>query len=80
MIWAIYFVLSMQQNTTLSLTLYVTSAFAEHSLTPTATIFSSIIGAVLQLIMAKSSTSGVAPRKTSFPSPLLLRHPCDGCL
>lgn len=53
MIWFIYFVDTLQAGATGSLVPYVTSAFAEHSLTPTVGIFSSIIGAVLQLTLAK---------------------------
>lgn len=53
MIWIIYFVDSMQQGTTNALTPYVTSAFESHSLTPTVSIFSSIIGGVWKLTLAK---------------------------
>ncbi|KAF7550761.1 hypothetical protein G7046_g7917 [Stylonectria norvegica] len=53
MIWIIYFVDSMQQGATGVLTPYVTSAFAAHSLTGTVGIFSSIIGGVFKLTLAK---------------------------
>ncbi|KAL6889918.1 MFS general substrate transporter [Trichoderma longibrachiatum] len=53
MIWVIYFVDSMQQGTTNNLTPWVTSAFQEHSLTPTVTVMSSIIGGVFKLTLAK---------------------------
>lgn len=43
----------MQQTTTGSLTPYVTSAFQEHSLTATTSIFSSLIGGIFQLPLAK---------------------------
>jgi MFS family permease len=53
MIWVIYFVQMLQAGTTGTLLPYVTSSFGAHSLTPTVSIFSSIIGAVLQLSLAK---------------------------
>jgi hypothetical protein len=53
MIWVIYFVDSMQQGATGALTPYVTSAFREHSLTPTVGVISSIIGGVWKLTLAK---------------------------
>ncbi|KAJ4857436.1 major facilitator superfamily domain-containing protein [Trichoderma breve] len=53
MIWVIYFVDSMQQGTTGNLTPWVTSAFQQHSLTPTVTVMSSIIGGVFKLTLAK---------------------------
>jgi MFS family permease len=53
MIWVIYFVDSMQQGTTGNLTPWVTSAFQEHSLTPTVSVMSSIIGGVFKLTLAK---------------------------
>ncbi|KAL6401135.1 siderophore iron transporter mirb [Ilyonectria robusta] len=43
----------MQQGAMGSITPYVTSAFAAHSLTPTVSIFSNIIGGVFQLSLAK---------------------------
>lgn len=52
-IWVIYFVDTMQQGATGALTPYVTSAFQKHSLTPTVTILSSIIGGVSKLTIAK---------------------------
>lgn len=51
--WIIYFVNSMQQGTTGILTPYVTSAFQSHSLTPTVSIMSSIIGGLFKLTLAK---------------------------
>ncbi|KAL6704545.1 hypothetical protein ACN47E_008055 [Coniothyrium glycines] len=53
MIWCTYFVEGMLSGTNASLTPYVTSAFAQHSLTPTVTIISSIIGGVINLTLAK---------------------------
>ncbi|RFU79862.1 siderophore iron transporter [Trichoderma arundinaceum] len=53
LIWVIYFVDSMQQGATGTLTPWVTSAFQEHSLTPTVTVMSSIIGGVFKLTLAK---------------------------
>ncbi|RSL93972.1 hypothetical protein CEP52_012944 [Fusarium oligoseptatum] len=52
-IWFIYFVDMLLQGVGGSLNLWVTSAFAQHSLTPTVMIFSSIIGAVFKLTIAK---------------------------
>ncbi|KAK5693150.1 MFS siderochrome iron transporter 1 [Elasticomyces elasticus] len=52
-IWVIYFVNSMQQTMTNSLTPYVTSAFQEHSLTAAVSIMSSIIGGLSKLPLAK---------------------------
>lgn len=53
MIWCIYFIDTVQQSTTGSLTPYVTSSFQQHSLTATTSIMSSIIGGVLKLTLAK---------------------------
>ncbi|KAH7129552.1 siderophore iron transporter mirB [Dactylonectria estremocensis] len=53
MIWVIYFVMLMQQGALATLTPFVTSSFAEHSLTPTVTVISSIIGGVFKLTLAK---------------------------
>lgn len=53
MIWVIYFVDSLQQATTGNLTPYVTSAFKQHSLTPTVSIMSNILGGVFKLTLAK---------------------------
>lgn len=52
-IWFVYFVDMLLQGVGGSLNLWVTSAFAQHSLTPTVMIFSSIIGAVFKLTIAK---------------------------
>ncbi|KAF4121628.1 Fungal trichothecene efflux pump (TRI12) [Geosmithia morbida] len=52
-IWIVYFVDTTQQGATSSLTPYVTSAFQQHSLTPTVSILSSIIGGVSKLTIAK---------------------------
>ena len=52
-IWIIYFVNTMQQGATNVLTPWVTSAFQQHSLTPTVGIMSSIIGGVAKLVIAK---------------------------
>ncbi|KAL8722331.1 MAG: hypothetical protein Q9225_001179 [Loekoesia sp. 1 TL-2023] len=53
MIWLTYFVEGMLSGTTTALTPYVTSAFAQHSLTPTVGILSSVIGGVTNLTLAK---------------------------
>ncbi|KAI4247552.1 MAG: hypothetical protein L6R40_001500 [Gallowayella cf. fulva] len=53
MIWLTYFVEGMLSGTTAALTPYVTSAFAQHSLTPTVAILSSVIGGVTNLTLAK---------------------------
>ncbi|KAL5001704.1 major facilitator superfamily domain-containing protein [Aspergillus recurvatus] len=53
LIWIVYFAMLMQQNASASLTPYVTSAFLLHSLTPTVTILSSVIGGVCNLTIAK---------------------------
>lgn len=53
MIWFIYFFDMLQQGVSGALTPYVTSAFAQHSLTPTVSIMSSIIGGVFKLTIAK---------------------------
>lgn len=53
MIWLIYFVEGMLSGTAIALTPYVTSAFAQHSLTPTVGILSSVIGGVTNLTLAK---------------------------
>lgn len=52
-IWLTYFVEGMLSGTTAALTPYVTSAFAQHSLTPTVGILSSVIGGVTNLTLAK---------------------------
>ena len=53
MIWVTYFVEGMLSGTTAALTPFVTSAFAQHSLTPTVGILSSVIGGVTNLTLAK---------------------------
>lgn len=53
MIWLIYFVEGMLSGTALALNPYVTSAFAEHSLTPTVGVLSAVIGGVTNLTLAK---------------------------
>ncbi|KAF2250151.1 MFS general substrate transporter [Trematosphaeria pertusa] len=53
MLWIIYFVETMLNGVTGALTPYVTSAFALHSLTPTVSILSSVIGGVTNLTLAK---------------------------
>lgn len=53
LIWLTYCVEGMLANTTGALTPYVTSAFAQHSLTPTVGIISSVIGGVTNLTLAK---------------------------
>ncbi|MCJ1283550.1 hypothetical protein MMC26_002880 [Xylographa opegraphella] len=53
MIWIIYLVMLMQQGALAALTPFVTSAFQEHSLTPTVAVISGIIGGVFKLSLAK---------------------------
>lgn len=53
MIWLTYFVEGMLSGSTAALTPYVTSNFAQHSLTPTVGILSSVIGGVTNLTLAK---------------------------
>ncbi|KAL8945035.1 MAG: hypothetical protein Q9216_000019 [Gyalolechia sp. 2 TL-2023] len=53
MIWLTYFVEGMLSGASGALTPYVTSAFAQHSLTPTVGILSSVIGGVTNLTLAK---------------------------
>jgi len=53
MIWLTYFVEGMLSGTTAALAPYVTSAFAQHSLTPSVGIVSSVIGGVTNLTLAK---------------------------
>ncbi|KAI4132168.1 MAG: hypothetical protein LQ338_000834 [Usnochroma carphineum] len=53
LIWLTYFVEGMLSGTTAALAPYVTSAFAQHSLTPTVGILSSVIGGVTNLTIAK---------------------------
>ncbi len=51
--WIIYFVDTIQQGTTNTLTPYVTSSFALLSLTPATSIMSSLIGGISKLTLAK---------------------------
>jgi hypothetical protein len=53
MIWLIYFVEGLVMGTQTALTPYVTSAFAEHSLTPTISIVSYVIGGATNFTIAK---------------------------
>lgn len=53
LLWVIYFVETMLAGVTVALTPYITSAFALHSLTPTVSILSSVIGGVTNLTLAK---------------------------
>ncbi|KAI4265247.1 MAG: hypothetical protein L6R38_009559, partial [Xanthoria sp. 2 TBL-2021] len=53
MIWLTYFVEGMLSGSTAALTPYVTSAFAQHRLTPVVGILSSVIGGVTNLTLAK---------------------------
>jgi MFS family permease len=53
MIWLIYFVEGLVAGTQTALSPYVTSAFAEHSLTPTISIVSYVIGGVTNFTIAK---------------------------
>ncbi|KXX78249.1 Siderophore iron transporter mirB [Madurella mycetomatis] len=52
-IWCIHFVDAMQQGMSTALTPYVTSAFQSHSLTAATGIFSSLIGGLFKLPLAK---------------------------
>jgi MFS family permease len=54
MIWLVYFVEGLLSGTTAALNPYVTSSFALHSLTPTVSILSSVIGGVTNLTLAKA--------------------------
>lgn len=53
LLWLIYFVETLLMNVTSALTPYITSDFALHSLTPTVSILSSVIGGVTNLTLAK---------------------------
>ncbi|RFU77962.1 siderophore iron transporter mirb [Trichoderma arundinaceum] len=53
LIWIVYFVMLMQQGAEAALNPFVTSAFQQHSLTPTVGILASIIGGVCNLTVAK---------------------------
>ncbi|KAH9486188.1 MFS siderochrome iron transporter 1 [Psilocybe cubensis] len=53
MIWIIYFVDSMQQSTTTTLTPYVTSSFGKHSTISATGIVSGIVGGLVKLPLAK---------------------------
>jgi MFS family permease len=53
MIWLIYFIEGLVMGTQTALTPYITSAFASHSLTPTISIVSYIIGSVTNFAIAK---------------------------
>ena len=53
LIWLTYFVQGLVSGVTGTLLPYVTSAFAEHSLTPTTSILSAVIGGVTNLSIAK---------------------------
>ncbi|EAQ83500.1 hypothetical protein CHGG_09904 [Chaetomium globosum CBS 148.51] len=52
-IWCIYFVDTMQQGMSSTLTPYVTSEFKSHSLTAATSVFSSLIGGLFKLPLAK---------------------------
>ncbi|KAK4154110.1 major facilitator superfamily domain-containing protein [Chaetomidium leptoderma] len=52
-IWCIFFVDATQQGMSTTLTPYVTSAFQSHSLTAATSIFSSLIGGLFKLPLAK---------------------------
>ncbi|OPB41763.1 MFS siderophore iron transporter mirB [Trichoderma guizhouense] len=53
LIWIVYFVVLMQQGAEAALNPFVTSAFQQHSLTPTVSILASVIGGVCNLTVAK---------------------------
>lgn len=53
MIYLIYFVETLLAGTTAALIPYVTSAFSMHSLTPTVSILSNVVGGVTNLTIAK---------------------------
>ncbi|KAF9691889.1 hypothetical protein EKO04_010152 [Ascochyta lentis] len=52
-LWIIYFYQTLVSGVSSALTPYITSAFALHSLTPTVSILSSVIGGVTNLTLAK---------------------------
>jgi MFS family permease len=54
LIWLAYFIQGLVAGVSASLLPYVTSAFAEHSLTPTTSVLSSVIGGVTNLSIAKT--------------------------
>ena len=53
MIWLVYFVQGLVSNISSALIPYVTSDFALHSLTPTTSVISSVVGGVTNLSIAK---------------------------
>jgi energy-converting hydrogenase Eha subunit G len=53
MIWFVYFVQGLVSGISGTLLPYVTSAFAEHSLTPTTSVIIAVIGGVTNLSIAK---------------------------
>ncbi|KAL7795066.1 hypothetical protein V8C37DRAFT_415003 [Trichoderma ceciliae] len=53
LIWIVYFIVLMQQGAEAALNPFVTSAFQQHSLTPTVGILAGIIGGVCNLTVAK---------------------------
>lgn len=53
MIWLTYFVEGLLSGSNAALSPYVTSGFAQHSLTPTVGVLSSVIGGVTNLTLAK---------------------------
>lgn len=53
MIWLVYFVQGLVSGISSTLIPYVTSDFAMHSLTPTTSVISSVVGGVSNLIIAK---------------------------
>ena len=52
-IFFVFFINSLEQQTTGNLTAYVTSSFALHSLVPTTGVVSSIVGGVIKLPIAR---------------------------
>ncbi|QGJ00965.1 hypothetical protein CEK26_002409 [Fusarium fujikuroi] len=54
LIWLVYFVQGLVSGISSALIPYVTSAFAMHSLTPTTSVLSSVIGGVTNLSIAKT--------------------------
>ncbi|CAG5179538.1 uncharacterized protein ALTATR162_LOCUS9336 [Alternaria atra] len=83
LIWLIYFVETLLASTTLALIPYVTSAFSMHSLTPTISILSNILGGVFTLSLAKILDIFGRPHGLLFclvlgTSGLLLMAMCGG--
>ncbi len=61
MIWAVYFIMLMQEAALAALTPFVTSAFQQHSLTRTVTVIGSVVGGVSNIALAKVLDVWVRP-------------------